>query len=268
MYIMKKSLVTLLLLICSNAYADETYWELGAGVTALNTSLYPGSDEEKNFIIPFPYFRVKSDNFEIDDGVRGFLFESPDLRLNISGGLGVPVNSEDSTARSGMPDLDTVLEIGPSLELILSGGRKKPHEFRLELPVRTAFSTDLKSANHAGWLVEPRLTYETLRPFKSGWAYQVSTGLRYASDDYHAYYYDVPAAFATPDRNEYHAESGYSGAFVDLVGNWRKNNLIYFAYVSYQNLNGAAFEDSPLVDDTNYFAMGIGVMWIFANSNN
>ncbi|MCW9046811.1 MAG: MipA/OmpV family protein, partial [Gammaproteobacteria bacterium] len=165
---MKRKLLFFVYLISSGVYADETFWEFGAGVSAFNTALYPGSSEEETYVIPFPYFRVQSEHFEVDEGIRGFLFESPDYRLNISGGIGVPVNSEDSNARSGMPDLNTVLQIGPSFEVIFSGGRKKPHEFRLELPLRTAIATDLSSTDNIGWIFEPRLSYETLRPFKSG----------------------------------------------------------------------------------------------------
>jgi len=263
---MKNKLIFLIILFSNSATAKETFWEVGAGITGINTSIYPGSSEDKNFVIPFPYFRIQSENFEIDDGVRGFLFESPDYRLNISGGLGVPVDSGDSTARSGMPDLDTVLQIGPSFEVIFSGGRKKPHEFRLELPVRTAIATDLSSANNIGYIFEPRLSYETIRPFKSGWAYQVRGGLRYASSEYNSFYYGVPTEFATPQRSEFNADAGYIGTFIDLMGNWRQDNLIYFAFLRYQNLSGTAIEDSDLVEETNSVAVGVGVMWIFADS--
>jgi len=263
---MKRCLIILTCLFCNQLTAGETFWEMGAGITALNTPLYPGSAESENFIIPFPYFRFKSDNFEVDDGVRSFLFESPNYRLNISGALGVPVDSSESSARKGMPDLDTVLQIGPSFEVIFSGGRKQPHEFRLELPLRAAIATDLSSVEAIGWVFEPRISYETLRPFKSGWAYQVRTGLRYGSEKYNAYYYDVPAEFVTPQRDEYATSAGYAGAFVDLMGNWRQNNFIYFAFIRYQNLSGTTFEPSPLVEDNNYVSMGIGMLWLFADS--
>lgn len=158
------------------------------------------------------------------------------------------------------------MQVGPSLEIIFSGGRKQAHEFRLELPLRAAIATDLSTVNNIGWLFEPRLSYETLRPFKNGWGSQIRTGLRFASEDYHAFYYDVPLEFATPERAEYHADSGYSGYFMDIVGNWRHEDFIYFAFFRYQNLSGTAYEDSPLIEETNYFSAGIGVMWIFADS--
>jgi outer membrane scaffolding protein for murein synthesis (MipA/OmpV family) len=259
-------LLSCLLLLSTPLLAEDAYWELGAGATAITLPLYPGSKQDDSFVIPFPFVHIQTEHFEVNEGVRGFFYESPDLRLNISGDLGVPVNSEDSEARSGMPDLDTVLQLGPSLEIIFAGGRRQPSELRLELPLRTAIATDFKHAQNIGWILEPRLTYETLRPRKTGFAYQVSTGLRYATDDYHAYYYDVPVAFATAQRPAFNADSGYSGYFIDLVGNWRTRNRLYFAFLRYQNLSGSEYEDSPLMEDNGYFAVGVGMAWILATS--
>ena len=263
---MKIKLALILSLLSFNTIADKTHWELGAGLTAFNTPHYPGSSVNDNFVIPFPYFRIQSDHFEVSDGVKGFLYESPDYRLNISGDLGVPVKSNKIPARNGMPNLDALLEIGPSFEVIFSGGRKKPHEFRLELPLRAAISTDLSSANYEGWIFEPRLSYETLRPFKTGWAYRVRGGLRYASAKYNGYYYNVPIESQTSIRNAFESEAGYAGSFIDLMGNWRDDNLIYFAFLRYQNLSGVSFENSPLIEQNDALSIGIGVMWIFADN--
>ena len=214
-----KKIALLLLALSSSIHAQtDTFWEIGAGATAVTLPLYPGSAEDDNLFIPFPYFRIRTQYFEVDDGIKGFLFESPRVRLNLSADLGIPVNSEDSDIRNGMPDLDTVVQIGPSLEIIFAGGRREPMEFRLELPVRAAIATDLKSAENIGWIAEPRITYETIRPFREGFAYQISTGFRYATEDYHAYYYDVPVAYATAQRPAYTSDSGYSGYFLDASG--------------------------------------------------
>lgn len=261
-------LIFVLSLICHSAlaYAEKPQWELGAGITGINLPLYPGSSQSKNYLIPFPYFRFTSKYLEVDDGIRAFLLQSPNLRFNISADLGVPVNSDDSKLRMDMPDLNTVIQIGPSLEYIFSGSRSEPYEFRFELPLRTAIATDLKSTQNVGWILEPRITFETLRPFKNGYAYQVSTGLRYSTKEYHQYYYDVPAAFVTAERPLFESDGGYSGYFMDLIGNWRHDDLIYFTFIRYQNLSGTAFEDSPLVDDTNYFSVGLGLVWMIAGS--
>ncbi len=244
--------------------ARETFWEIGAGAAAIDIPLYPGSKQNDQLVIPFPLLRIQSDYFEIDEGVRGFFYESPSIRLNISGDLGIPFNSSDSDIRRGMPDIDTVLQVGPSLEVIFAGGRRQPFEFRLELPVRTAIATDLKHTENIGWIIEPRISYETLRPYKTGFSYQLSTGLRYASQDYHKYYYDVPVAFATPERPSFESESGYSGYFLDIALNWRTEDIIYFAFARYQNLSRTEYEESPLVEQTDYLAIGVGIIWIFA----
>lgn len=263
---LRRIFILSLIYYSASAYAEKPQWELGAGITGINLPLYPGSSQTKNYLIPFPYFRFTSKYIEVDDGVRAFLLQSPNVRFNISADLGVPVNSEDSRLRTGMPDLDTVIQIGPSLELIFAGSRKEPYEFRFELPLRTAIATDLKSTQNVGWILEPRITYETLRPFKDGYAYQVSTGLRYSTKEYHQYYYDVPTVFATSSRPFFESDKGYSGFFMDLVGNWRYDDLIYFTFIRYQNLEGTAFEDSPLVEDTNYVSVGLGLVWMIAGS--
>lgn len=266
-YFMLKRLTLLLAAFYSGPiFASDTIWELGAGLAAINLPLYAGSDESKNYVIPFPYVRIKSKYLEIDDGIRGFLFESPDLRINISADFGIPVNSEDSDVRTGMEDLNTVIQVGPSLEMIFAGGRKQAFEFRLEVPVRLAIATDIKQTENVGWIVEPRLTYETLRPFKKGWAYEVSGGIKYASKEYHQYYYDVTAPFVTANRAFFAADKGYSGFFLDLVGSWREKEMFYFATVRYQNLSSTVFEGSPLLEDSNYISVGLGVVWFFADS--
>ncbi len=239
---------------------------MGVGVVGINLPFYPGSSQDAAYAFPFPYLRVESEYLNIDQGIESKLFRSNKVRLSLSGGLGVPVNSADSTAREGMPDLDLVLQLGPSLDVIFDKRSKGLREFRLELPLRVAVATDFSSTQNIGWLFEPRLVYESRRKHKSGWAYEYTAGLRFATDKYHAYYYDVDPLFATPTRPQYSAAGGYGGLFTDLVASWRQRNLIYFAWVRYQYLGGAQYEQSPLFEDKNYFFVGIGLNWIFAES--
>lgn len=265
---MKKMLLLMTALLPAPLAAQQdTFWELGAGVSGIRLPLYPGSSQDKDYLIPFPFFRIQTEYFEVDEGVRGFFYESPNLRLNVSGDFGVPVSSADSDIRQGMPNLKTVLQLGPSLEIIFAGGRRQPSELRLELPLRLAIATDLQDTENLGWVAEPRLSFETLRQFRTGFAFEVSAGLRYASQDYHAYYYDVDPVYATSWRPAYNSDGGYSGYFADLVGNWRKRDMVLFAFLRYQNLGAAEFDDSPLVQDEGYIAFGVGAAWIFSTSH-
>ncbi|RKZ59127.1 MAG: hypothetical protein DRQ44_14010 [Gammaproteobacteria bacterium] len=247
-------------------YADSAEWELGVGVAALDIPFYPGSSQSKTYIIPIPHILFRSEKLEIDNGIEATFFRTPRTRFNLSADFAVPVNSRDSDAREGMPDLDLVIQIGPSLEITLAGDRFKPSHFRLELPVRAAIATDLGSAEVVGWTFEPRLTYETRRPYRTGFTYLISGGLRFSTAELHQYYYNVDPAFETPTRSQFDAEGGYSGLFVDYVANWRTDDLIFFALLRYQNIAQSAFEDSPLVEQDDYLMLGVGVTWVFARN--
>ena len=250
----------------SSSYAQETQWELGVGIAALEIPFYPGSSQSKTYVLPIPHLLYLSDKLEIDNGIEATFLKTPRVRLNLSADLGVPVNSRDSDARAGMPDLDLVIQVGPTVEITLAGGRFKPSHIRLELPVRAAIATDFSSAESVGWVFEPRLTYESRRPYKTGFAHLVSGGFRVATEELHQYYYNVEPAFVTPERPQFDSGSGYSGAFLDYIANWRTDSLIYWMLFRYQNLQGAVFEDSPLVEQKDYFLLGAGLTWVFATN--
>ena len=256
----------LTLMYSASSSSQDMRWEAGVGLVGVNLPLYPGSTQDSSYLIPFPYLRLESKYLDFDQGIEGKLFSSNKLRFSLSGGLGVPVNSADSTARAGMPDLDLVLQLGPSLDVIFDKRSQGAREFRLELPVRLAVATDFSSTRNTGWLFEPRLVYESKRKHKAGWAYEYMAGVRFATDKYHGYYYNVDPQYATPTRPAYSASGGYSGLFTDLIASWRKRSLIYFAWVRYQYLGGVQYEDSPLFEDKNYWFLGIGVNWIYAES--
>lgn len=247
--------------------AGESQWELGVGVAAMNIPFYPGSSQNKTYIFPIPHLLYRSEKLKIDTGIiDATLLKTSKTRFNISADFAVPVNSKDSDARAGMPDLDLVIQVGPSLEVTLAGGRFKPSHLRLDLPVRAAVATDFGSAEHVGWIFEPRLTFETRRPYKTGYAFLVSAGLRFSTEELHQYYYNVDPEFVTPQRPGYEAQAGYSGLFVDYIANWRTQDLIFFALLRYQNLTAAAFEDSPLIEQNDYWSIGAGVTWVFAKN--
>lgn len=246
--------------------ADDTQWEVGLGLGVLDIPFYPGARQSKTYVVPIPHVFIRSENLEIDNGLQATFLKTPRVRLDLSADFGVPVNSRDSLVRQGMPDLDLVIQLGPTMEITLAGGRFKPSHTRLELPVRAAIATDIQSAEHVGWIFEPRLSFETRRPHKTGFAYLVSAGLRFATEQYHDYYYAVDPAFATATRPAFEPDGGYSGFFIDAIANWREDDLIYFVFMRYQNLNGAHFVDSPLIEQRNYLFIGAGLTWILAQN--
>ena len=267
--------ISILILVISGTVSAETVdkaktktsqWELGIGAGVLDIPLYPGSSQNKTYFLPIPHILYRSENLEIDNGLQATFLRTQKVRVDISADIGVPVNSQESTLRQGMPDIDLVLQFGPSLEITLDGGRFEPNHTRLELPVRAAIATDFSSAEHVGWIFEPRLTFETRRPEKTGFAYLLSGGLRFATEDYNDYYNAVDQKFSTPEKPAFDSGGGYSGLFVDAIANWRTRDLIFFAFVRYQNLTSSEFEDSPLVEQNDYYFIGAGMTWVFARN--
>jgi len=241
-------------------------WQLGAGIAAFNFNLYPGSTDTKNYVLPIPYFTLVSEKLEIGRGIRGFLFKSDDVVLDVSADFGIPVDSDDSSVRIGMPDLDAVLQLGPSLEFLLTELRRDQIDVRFELPLRAAISSDMKHSSNEGWLMEPRFSIEKRRIFKSGLAMKFTLGLKYATRDFHAYYYDVDSSFSTATRPAYASEKGFGGSFAKLRASWREGDWIWWTLLRYQNLYGAVFENSPLVEEKDYYLFGVGFAWVFAQS--
>src|SRR4051812_42777038 len=103
-----------------SAARDEPLWEAGLGVAALHFPDYRGSSESRTLAFPTPYVVYRGDFFKADRyGMRGVLFNTDRVDLNLSIGASLPVNSEDNQAREGMPDLKGSIELGPSLEVNL-----------------------------------------------------------------------------------------------------------------------------------------------------
>ena len=74
-------------------------------------------------------------------------------------------------------------------------------------------------------------------------------------------------AYATAARPAYEAHGGYSGWRAVAATSRRFGNAWVGAFVRYDNLHGAAFDDSPLVRRNSELTFGIGVSWILKTSS-
>ncbi len=244
----------------------ETQWAMGVGLGVFDYNLYPGAKQTNRLIFPAPYFTYRSPKFEVDRGIKSFIYNSETIIIDLSADFAFPVDSDDTLARKGMPDLDFVLQLGPSLEFMLNDKNKNYFDARFEIPVRVAFAVDLGSIETIGYLVEPRFTLKHQRLSNTGLSHKATFGLKFATQEFHAYYYDVAAEFATATRAEYKSDAGFGGSFVNYRISYKTNDFVYWAFVRYQSLRGAEFEDSPLVLQNDYYFLGVGFAWIFAQS--
>jgi outer membrane scaffolding protein for murein synthesis (MipA/OmpV family) len=94
----------------------------------------------------------------------------------------------------------------------------------------------------------------------------ISAGPIFADSGYHDYFYTVAPAYSTAERPAYSAGGGYRGSTLTVGLDKSYKQFIFFAFVSADFLQGATFENSPLVKRETSFMSGISVSWIFFKS--
>jgi outer membrane scaffolding protein for murein synthesis (MipA/OmpV family) len=246
----------------------QPLWELGFGFGGLTAPDYRGSDEQRGYLLPVPYIVYRGKVLRVDrSGIYGRLLRTEKVRLDLSFDAGVPAKSRKNTARTGMPDLDPTVEVGPSLEVCLWHDCSADRAVQLRLPLRAVFATDFSHVNSAGWVFNPHLNLDVknLGPH-GGWNFGMALGPLYASEKNHDYYYQVDPVFATPARPAYDAHAGYSGTRLTLALSKRFDNFWLGTFARYDDLSGARFADSPLLRVRRSFMAGFGVSWFFAHS--
>lgn len=269
----RTSLVMLTIILCvcpqiTNAF-HLPLWQFGIGAGILNAPHYRGSKTKENIYLPVPYIIYRGDFLKIDrDGIRSELMKSERLRLDISLAGNIPVPETNDSARANMPGLDPLGEIGPELEINLWQTQDNVNNFSLKLPYRLVFSVGNPIIEYQGWSFSPYLNYQInwRKPF-SLHRVNLSIGPIYASNKYHDYFYKVEPKYVTPDRPEYDADSGYSGSRITVTFSRNTKKYFFGAFARYDDLDGATFEDSPLVETNSYFIFGIAFAWIISSSN-
>lgn len=235
----------------------------GAGVTYLND--YIGSDETSVYAFPVPYIYYKSDEFKIDrNAFEGELFTGNKWHIAIDAAGAIPV--KDNKARIGMPDLDWVGEIGPSLEYYFEGTHDSADHMFVDWSVRKAIATDFKGIDDAGWVSQLSVNYKAtpqINVFGGSIVFNASASLMYNSSKYADYYYGVSNEFSTSTRTAFVTNSGYAGLRLAIGSTWRKNNVWLGVFTRYSNIKDTTFETSSLVNTTHSVIAGVAVSYIF-----
>jgi len=245
---------------------EEPLLEVGLGIGAIAFEDYRGSSTTHAYPLPIGYLLYNGDFLKADrDGVRGLLFNQSWVELNLSGNLTTPVKNDRE--RSGMPDLKSTVELGPSLDLHLARSADARVKLDLRMPVRAAMTVEA-SPKIIGWTFTPRLALDLKSPAGfEGWNLGLLTGPLFADRRYHAYFYTIAPQYATPTRPAYEASGGYAGTqFISALSK-RFPKFWVGAYARYDTLSGAAFADSPLVQRKSYMSGGIGISWIISKSS-
>lgn len=255
--------------VSNNTMSDEQpVWELGAGAILLNVPDYPGSSNNRFRAIPFPYYIYRGETLRADDeGSRARLLTSDRHELGLSFAFNFPVRSGNNPIREGMPDIDTLMSVGPRM-LFRFLDPKSDHKLNFTFSVRANYSSDFNNRFRAeGLSFEPRLNYWYR------WAkYQTTlfTGLGFESGsvEIQRFFYEVPQSFASPTRPRYSAHAGLTEVSGSLGLGLNVNpHLFIFASFSLRNLDLARNRTSPLVVERNNHSSILGLVWTFYESD-
>lgn len=242
---------------------ESATWSLGIGMAVGAYPHYPGAQQSETVAAPFPYPEYRSNRLQLDrDGLAAKVFQSERFKLDLSVNGAFPVSAGNNDLRSGMADLELMIEAGPELQISLANWEHT--SLRFDIPARAAFEvTTSHLPNHVGWSVEPRLHLE--QNF-ANWEWELDVGALWATKAYQDVFYTVGSADVTASRPLYAAKSGLmawrlSATVERQLGDWR-----LLGYVRQMDLSSAVNHDSALLAQDSYLAGGVALIWMFKSS--
>jgi outer membrane protein len=245
------------------AQEAQPLWEAGVAVFGASTPAYPGSADRSNRLLPLPFLIYRGDVLRADQGgigARLFRSERVEFDVGVSGAL--PAHNVD--ARRGMPDLNTLIEFGPRMKILLA--RPTPmSRLRLELPLRAVVEVQ-GGVRRQGTSFEPKLSYEW-RGADPRWGHDVSVAALFADRRLGRYFYEVAPQYALPERPLYQADSGLLLTRLGYSASYKfSDDVRLFGFVRAESYRGAANEDSPLMKKRSGASVGLGLTWTLARS--
>lgn len=244
-------------------------WEAGVLAAGGWVSHYPAASEGQFRALPIPYVIYRGDTLRIgDNGLVRARKEFADDRLEIDIGLdgAFDVDSKDNKARTGMPDLDLLVEVGPEITWHFNN-KKNPVQVDLSMEVRAVISAEFVSFGYEGVTVNPQLSVFDREFLGTHLRAYGSVGPVFGYDGMNEYFYQVDSAYAAPGRPAYRAKSGYIGTETTVgLAYPVTENLLLFSAAQVGYYGGAANEDSPLHRDDVNVNVGVGIRWSFWHS--
>ncbi|HYF06909.1 MAG TPA: MipA/OmpV family protein, partial [Acetobacteraceae bacterium] len=209
----------ILLAAPAQAQSQRPLFELGIGGGGAFLPDYPAAEQSRLRGIVAPWLIYRGDILRADEqGARARTWLGDRVELAISGSGSFPASSRDNRAREGMPDLDWIGEIGPTVIWTIwrDLSPASPRRLVLDTPVRAAFSTDLTSVRYRGLIFEPDIAWQQRNLLFEGSRLRLSLGLVFGDQRYMEYFYGVAPELARVGRPSYDARAGYLGTRISL----------------------------------------------------
>lgn len=240
-------------------------WELGVLGGTASTPAYPGSSDRSTRSLVLPYLIYRGEVVRADQsGIGARLVRRERVELDVGLAASLPARSDDVAARAGMPDLGTLLELGPRVKVKLIEPTANSR-LRLDIPLRAVI--EARGGLHTqGWTFEPKVVYEMRGP-QEDWTFDANIGMVFGDRKINRYFYEVAPQYATAERPAYAAASGLmlvrTGASASRLVT---PDLRLFGFVRYESYAGAANRDSPLLRQSTGASVGVGFAWTITRS--
>lgn len=244
---------------------EQPLWEAGLASAAISTQAYPAATERSSRGLVLPYFIYRGEVLRADrDGVGARLLRTENTQLDVGFAASLPADSDDVAVRRGMPDLGTLVEFGPRLNVTLA--RPAPgSRIKLELPLRAVLEFN-SGVRGQGFAFEPEISYET-RNIGAGFGLSASASLVFGDRKLGNYFYGVQPQFATTTRPAFDASAGLIASRVGLTASRNLGrDVTVFGFVRFESYAGAANKESPLYTKSSGTSAGLGLAWTLGRS--
>jgi outer membrane protein len=255
----------LLAVSCAAQAQQLPLWELGVFGGAASTPAYPGSSDRSSRALALPFLIYRGEVMRVDQsGIGARLRRSERTEFDIGLAASLPARSDDVSARTGMPSLGLLLELGPRLKVMLV----KPTEnsrLRLDLPVRAVIEAR-SGVRNQGYTFEPKIVYEAHGP-QEHWTFDANLGMVIGERKINRYFYEVQPAFATPERPAFAADAGLMLVRLGVSASSLLNpDVRVFGFMRYESYASAANRDSPLMQQRSGTSAGLAFAWTIKRS--
>ena len=258
-----------LLLTALTAKAQEAalpLWEVGLLGGLAATPSYPASAERASRALVLPFLVYRGEILRADrEGVGARLVHTRDVEFDVGLAASLPSNSTDSAARQGMPDLGTLIEVGPRLKWIVT--RPAPgSRVQIELPLRAVLEFN-SGVQRQGLVLEPQLKSET-HDVDDDLRMNASASLVFGDRSLNNFFYSVKPEFATTLRPAYEAQAGLISTRLSLSTSKKLNKDIrVFGFLRFESYAGAANQGSPLYRQSSGTSVGLAATWTLGRSD-
>ncbi|MHB8253568.1 MAG: MipA/OmpV family protein [Acidiferrobacter sp.] len=253
------------ILMVQGAFGQQARSRGGLGLAFFMAPAYPGSDSERPFVYPYPYFDYESPILHLHHEHLHAKF-APGSPWSVGFGLNgsPPADAGSPDARLDMPALPPTFAMGPNVMYRL---RWRPWGLRSSLGAEIRYRTAIDPGAHLvgiGSSASGFIEWQSSRGHM--WPISIGLGPVWRSRGVNNDFFGVPEMYATPWRPAYQAPGGYAGMRVTAAVTTHLGNMSFAVFGRYRNYRGAVFSASPLLKASSTFVLGIAVVWVFIRS--